>query len=123
MSPSLADLIAIQLEKIIQLACSLPHGSPGEKKLTGELLDILWTNLKHPPLSYMGDDWRYRTADGSNNVGLSPEAPHFGSYVSHHHLPLEHSIPRLGQGRIGICPKRCAAACSPSRPSRSSLHL
>jgi len=24
----------------------------------------------------MGDDWRYRTADGSNNVGSSPEVPH-----------------------------------------------
>lgn len=73
---------SLQLEKIIQLACSLPRGSPGEKKLTGELLASLWNNLKHPPLSYMGDEWRYRAADGSNNVSPSPEVSHFGRYLT-----------------------------------------
>ncbi|OGE48982.1 hypothetical protein PENARI_c024G08716 [Penicillium arizonense] len=80
------------LEKIIQLACSLPHGSPGEKKLTGELLDILWTNLKHPPLSYMGDDWRYRTADGSNNNILYPDLGKAGSAYARSVVP-QHAPP------------------------------
>lgn len=29
----------------------------------------LWAPMLHPPLSYRGEEYQYRTADGSNNVG------------------------------------------------------
>ena len=58
----------MQMERVIQLAASLPDGSETRTALTGTLLKGLWDSLQHPPLSYLGDDYQYRTADGSNNV-------------------------------------------------------
>lgn len=58
----------MQTERVIQLAASLPNGSETQTRLTGTLLKGLWDSLLHPPLSYLGDDNEYRTADGSNNV-------------------------------------------------------
>jgi len=58
----------MQMERVIQLAASLPDGSETQTALTGTLLKGLWDSLQHPPLSYLGDDNEYRTADGSNNV-------------------------------------------------------
>ncbi len=31
-------------------------------------IDELWNSLQHPPMSYLGDNFTYRQADGSNNV-------------------------------------------------------
>ncbi len=31
-------------------------------------IDELWNSLQHPPMSYLGDKFAYRQADGSNNV-------------------------------------------------------
>lgn len=60
------------MERIIQLATSLPNGSETQSKLTGTLLKTLWDSLQHPPMSYLGDENEYRTADGSNNVRFIP---------------------------------------------------
>lgn len=38
--------------------------------LNARFIDALWRNLRHPPISYLGDEFSYRTADGSNKVGL-----------------------------------------------------
>lgn len=56
------------LEHLIQLVVSLPPNSGAVQQFTGQLLDNLWDNLRHPPLSEMGDLYRYRAADGSYNV-------------------------------------------------------
>jgi linoleate 10R-lipoxygenase len=42
-------------------------------KLTAAFLDELWNSLPHPPLSYLGDDYKYRSADGSNNSYIFPK--------------------------------------------------
>lgn len=63
-----ADVRGMQMERLIKLAASLPDGSGGQTKLTANLIKELWDSLQHPPLSYLGDDHVYRTADGSNNV-------------------------------------------------------
>jgi hypothetical protein len=57
-----------QTEKLIQLAVSLPDNSDNQSKLTGGLIGQLWDSMQHPPLTYLGDSHKYRTADGSNNV-------------------------------------------------------
>ena len=62
-----------QIEQVIQLAASLPVGSKTLDDLSGELIKVLWNNLEHPPLSYQGDDFRYRMADGSNNNVMYPQ--------------------------------------------------
>lgn len=61
-----ADLA--QYEEIIQLAASLPNGSQLRDDLSGSFIKTLWNNLQHPPISYLGSDFKYRAADGSNNV-------------------------------------------------------
>lgn len=51
-----------------QLVAGLPATSKARGDLTNSFLDQLWNSLQHPPMSYMGDDFTYRSADGSNNV-------------------------------------------------------
>ncbi|KAH7112773.1 heme peroxidase family protein [Dactylonectria estremocensis] len=56
------------VENIIQVASSLPDDSKLRGGLNARFIDTLWRNLRHPPISYLGDEFRYRTADGSNNA-------------------------------------------------------
>ncbi|KAH8800452.1 hypothetical protein F5884DRAFT_552161 [Xylogone sp. PMI_703] len=69
------------VENIIQLATSLPNGSRVRDDLNAAFISRLWDNLRHPPLSYLGNEFRYRTADGSNNNILYP---HLGAAGSHY---------------------------------------
>lgn len=59
------------MERIIQLAASFPNESKAANDISGTLLKNLWDNLRHPPISYLGDESRYRAADGAGNVGYS----------------------------------------------------
>ena len=61
------------------MCASLPAGSKTLDDLTGDLVKALWENLLHPPLSYQGDDFKYRTANGSNNNILYPHLGEAGS--------------------------------------------
>lgn len=40
--------------------------------LTVSQTDQLWNGLTHPPQSYLGNEFHYRMADGSNNNMLYP---------------------------------------------------
>jgi linoleate 10R-lipoxygenase len=68
-----------QLEQILQLAGSFPPNSETLNDLSGELIKVLWENLPHPPLSYQGDEYKYRTANGSNNNIMYPHMGEAGS--------------------------------------------
>ncbi|KAG8526808.1 uncharacterized protein KY384_008237 [Bacidia gigantensis] len=64
------------MERTIQLVASLPTLSKTRKDLTNAFIDELWNSLQHPPLSYLGDKFQYRSGDGSyNNVMY----PHLGA--------------------------------------------
>ncbi|PCG90846.1 heme peroxidase [Penicillium occitanis (nom. inval.)] len=67
------------MERIIKLAASLPDGSETRNAITGILVKGLWDSLQHPPLSYLGDEYVYRTADGSNNNVMYPKLGMAGS--------------------------------------------
>lgn len=54
-----------------KLTAGLPGTSKTRVDLTNSFLDELWNSLQHPPLSYLGDQFAYRSADGSNNVSHS----------------------------------------------------
>lgn len=56
-----------QMEQIIQLAASLPRGSDALNSLGHNFIALLWNNLEHPPLSILGEQYKYRQADGSYN--------------------------------------------------------
>ncbi|PLB52792.1 heme peroxidase [Aspergillus steynii IBT 23096] len=64
------------MERIIQLVAGLPGNSKVRTDLTNAFLDQLWGSLPHPPLSFMGNEYAYRSADGSNN---NPTLPWLGA--------------------------------------------
>ncbi|KAL4882931.1 heme peroxidase [Aspergillus karnatakaensis] len=72
----LTDDKTMIMERIIQIVSSLPSNSKLRVDLTNTFLDELWGSLPHPPLSYMGPDYAYRSADGSNN---NPTLPWLGA--------------------------------------------
>ncbi|MCJ1472897.1 hypothetical protein MMC13_001546 [Lambiella insularis] len=75
-------------EHVIQLAASLPNGSKAANDLSGSFIKILWNNLHHPPISYLGDDFKYRSADGSNNNIMYPQLGAAGSHYARNVTPL-----------------------------------
>jgi hypothetical protein len=96
----------MQMERVIQLATSLPDGSTTQTSLTGTLIKGLWDSLQHPPLSYLGDENEYRTADGSNNVGLSQQSlAEFGP-LTNKILTIEFLISKARNGRNTVCKER-----------------
>ncbi|KAG9780764.1 heme peroxidase, partial [Aureobasidium melanogenum] len=78
----LVDDRQYQMEKILQLAATLPVESEALGTLTGQFIKLLWETLEHPPLSYEGDNYKYRTADGSNNNIMYPHLGKAGSYYA-----------------------------------------
>ncbi|KAJ5239525.1 hypothetical protein N7468_004144 [Penicillium chermesinum] len=75
-SGNLVDDKTYLMERIIQMVADMPGHSKNRTALTNAFLDELWNSLPHPPLSYMGDDYKYRSADGSNN---NPTLPWLGA--------------------------------------------
>ncbi|KAH0555975.1 hypothetical protein GP486_006082 [Trichoglossum hirsutum] len=71
-SGELTDDKTYIMERIIQLVSGLPALSKNRFNLTNQFIDELWNSLQHPPLSYLGDDFAYRQADGSNNNIMYP---------------------------------------------------
>ncbi|GBF61841.1 psi-producing oxygenase A [Trichophyton mentagrophytes] len=67
------------MERIIQLAASLPSTSKNGIALTEDLLSQLWNDLQHPPLTSVGPEYMYRTADGSYNNIFRPGVGAAGS--------------------------------------------
>ncbi|KAJ6007231.1 hypothetical protein N7522_005582 [Penicillium canescens] len=76
------------MEKMIAIATSLPRTSKARGKLTGIIVDTLWKSLQHPPLSYMGNKFQYRTPDGSYNNPLQPDLGKAGS-------PYARTVPKM----------------------------
>ncbi|KUI64277.1 Psi-producing oxygenase A [Cytospora mali] len=71
-----------QYEGIIQLAASLPNGSGLRDDLSAAFIKTLWNTLQHPPISYLGEKFNYRTADGSNNNIMYPQLGAAGSHYA-----------------------------------------
>jgi cytochrome P450 len=69
------------MEKLIALVAGLPHQSMLREKLTNNLIAQLWNSLEHPPMLYVGDKFRYRIPDGSNN---NPMFPMLGAANTHY---------------------------------------
>ncbi|KAF2474572.1 putative fatty acid oxygenase PpoC [Lindgomyces ingoldianus] len=64
------------MERVIQLVSGLPPLSKNRVELTNAFVNELWNSLQHPPLSYLGEKFTYRQADGSyNNIMF----PHLGA--------------------------------------------
>lgn len=61
------------MERIIQLVAGLPTKSRSRVVLTDQFINELWYCLDHPVLTYIGEQYMYRTADGSFNNPLCPQ--------------------------------------------------
>lgn len=61
------------LEHLVQLLSKLPPHSKQMKGLSDGFINQLWTTLDHPPVSSLGDQYKYRRADGSCNNIYSPQ--------------------------------------------------
>ncbi|KKY15413.1 putative prostaglandin g h synthase 2 cyclooxygenase pgh2 cox2 [Diplodia seriata] len=84
------------MEKMIALTASLPRHSKTRDKLSGVIIDTLWSSLQHPPLTYMGEKFQYRTPDGSYNNPMNPDLGKAGSHYAR-------SVPRI-KSQHGVPP-------------------
>ncbi|KAM5353671.1 hypothetical protein ACJ41O_000321 [Fusarium nematophilum] len=50
-------------ELLIGILTALPSTSSARTQLTNKLIDTLWGNLQHPPLSYVGGDVKYEVVN------------------------------------------------------------
>src|SRR5436190_6603055 len=96
----------MQMERVIQLAASLPDESDTQIKLTGTLIKGLWDSLQHPPLSYLGDENVYRAADGSNNVRCIETELCSTWSINRSTLTPEYHVSKARNGRHGLR-KKC----------------
>ncbi|KAK0469345.1 linoleate diol synthase [Desarmillaria tabescens] len=60
------------LEHILAFLARLPSGSVSQS-LQNKVIVLLYNDLTHPPATYIGNKYKFRTADGSNNNILSPD--------------------------------------------------
>ncbi|QDS73559.1 hypothetical protein FKW77_001022 [Venturia effusa] len=67
------------MEHLIQTASGLPDDSTLQKRVTDGFLTQLYNDLQHPPISYLGRDYQYRSADGSFNSLVNPNVGKAGT--------------------------------------------
>ncbi|KAF4549621.1 Linoleate 10R-lipoxygenase-like protein [Elsinoe fawcettii] len=68
----LIDDKTMLMERVIQLVADLPDKSETRTNLTNQFIDQLFFSVQHPPLSYLGDKFKYRQPDGSHNNIMYP---------------------------------------------------
>lgn len=61
------------LEKLVQLLYKLPPDSKELKQLSDGFINQLWSTLDHPPVQSLGEQYKYRKADGSYNNIQNPQ--------------------------------------------------
>lgn len=94
---TLQDDKTMLMERTIQLVATMPDKSKRQEVLTNSFIDQLWNSLDHPPLLYMGDEFKWRQPDGSNNV-CKPTCyqTKFSQQANNDQNPL---MPKLGAAR------------------------
>ncbi|KAF9874998.1 linoleate diol synthase [Colletotrichum karsti] len=60
-------------EALIGVLTALPSGSNTRNQLTNKLIDTLWGNLQHPPLSYVGGDVKYEVVKSEEQIAKEKE--------------------------------------------------
>ncbi|KAF5026379.1 hypothetical protein F66182_1507 [Fusarium sp. NRRL 66182] len=63
-------------ELLIGILTALPSTSKARTALTNKFLDTLWSNLQHPPLSYVGGDVKYEVV-GSDRPAQRPSCDRY----------------------------------------------
>jgi len=66
--PPPCNINVFKIWSLAKLISSLPPGGITQAALIAPLAKLGWESLGHPPISYLGDEFQYRSADGSYNV-------------------------------------------------------
>lgn len=61
------------LERLVQILVKLPSDSKELKELSDGFISQLWNTLDHPPVQSLGEQYKYRKADGSYNNINNPK--------------------------------------------------
>jgi hypothetical protein len=88
------------MEKLIQLSSKLPSHSKHGKSLSVAFVKSLWDISPHPPISSIGEQYQYRTSDGSHNNILFPDLGKAGTpyaKVARPHLIQNVDLPDPGR--------------------------
>ncbi|ETS85989.1 hypothetical protein PFICI_04014 [Pestalotiopsis fici W106-1] len=113
-------------EDVIRLAVSLPNNSGVRQDLSSQFIKTLWGKLEHPPLSYLGDEFKYRMADGScNNIKypqLGAAGSHYARSVNSQHTHTS-TLPDPGLIFDTIMARRGPARPHPNGVSSSLFHF
>ncbi|KPM39214.1 Psi-producing oxygenase A [Neonectria ditissima] len=114
------------VENIIQVAASLPDGSKLRGDLNARFIDTLWRNLQHPPISYLGDEFRYRAADGSNNNITYPNLGAAGSHYARSVAPKHQGPLNLPDPSVifeSLLARKASVKEHPTKVSSSLFHF
>lgn len=113
-------------EGIIQLAASLPNDSRLRNDLSGAFIKNLWGGLQHPPMSFLGDEYKYRTANGSNNNIMYPQLGATGQPYARSVIPThtrDINLPDPGLIFDTLLRRDGLARESPTKVSSSLFHF
>lgn len=61
------------MEGLLKVASDLPPNSKNVNVLSNAIVQQLYDNLQHPPVAQLGNEHRYRAADGSFNNIMAPQ--------------------------------------------------
>ncbi|GAA5936600.1 peroxidase/cytochrome P450 family protein [Sporobolomyces koalae] len=91
--PGAMDDRKMLLERVIVLLYSLPPDSKIGDVLENAFIRLLWNDLQHPPVTFVGKS-KYRSADGSGNNFFNPRLgaagePYARSVVPAHPMPQQ----------------------------------
>ncbi|KAJ0122549.1 prostaglandin g h synthase 2 cyclooxygenase pgh2 [Diaporthe amygdali] len=85
-------------EVLIGILTSLPATSNARVQLTNKLIDTLWDNLQHPPLSYVGGDVKYEVVDAKESKKETQVTDSIEFKAPDSEVVLREHVPRAPDG-------------------------
>ncbi|KAK0238937.1 linoleate diol synthase [Armillaria nabsnona] len=88
------------LEHALVFLSRLPPGQFADT-LQNKVISLLYNDLAHPPATYLGNDYKFRKADGSNNNVLAPDMGKAGTPYARSVQQI-HPLPRRNMPDSGL---------------------
>lgn len=88
------------LEHALVFLSRLPPGSFADT-IQNKVISLLYNDLAHPPATYLGNDYKFRSADGSNNNVLAPDMGKAGTPYARS-VQQTHPLPRRNMPDSGL---------------------
>ncbi|KAG9085890.1 hypothetical protein FRC07_013262, partial [Ceratobasidium sp. 392] len=90
--PTYTSFSQLKLEHALVFMSRLPRDSALASKGQDAVISMLYKDLPHPPSTYVGDAFRFRSADGGGNNLLQPDLGRAGTPYSRS-VPQTHPLP------------------------------